>query len=183
MHHTSGRSALLAGSLIALCLAGVSRAEGLCLAGEEPVFACTTAKAMAYVCASKPFVASTATMQYRFGRPGRIAFAYPVAPAPAAGHFVFSNTAYGGGGEAHLRFSNGGYDYLLYDRVVAEDPDAAGRRKHDVSTGVLVSKSGRVVSNSACIKPQDSMRGAAYQGLPGEPFDDNALPDPSSARN
>jgi len=142
------------------------------------MFACTTAKGMAYVCATQPFDAKSGVLQYRFGAPGRLSFVYPQAPSPPAGRFHFSSTAYAGGGEAHLAFSNGGYDYLLYDRMIAGDWDKHGHRAHQVSTGILVKKGGRILSNLACRKPDDSIRGGAYQALPAEDFDYDAVPAP-----
>jgi hypothetical protein len=167
---------LWAGGLVAISLGWAAQAEGLCRADETVMFACTTAKGMAYVCTSKPFTATAGTLQYRFGQPGHVDLAYPATPDRPAGHFHFSSTAYSGGGEAHLAFSNDGYDYLLYDRTIAGDWDKQGHRPHAFSTGVLVRKGRRIVSNRRCLKADDSMRQSAYEDLPSEDFDYDAVP-------
>ncbi len=152
-------------------------AEGLCAANEEVLFACHAAKGLAYVCASRPFDPAASLVQYRFGRPGQIALAFPQAPAKASGVFHFSSTAYGGGGEGHLAFSNGGYDYIIYDRMIAGDWDKHGHRAHQFSSGVVVRKASKLLSNMTCHGPDDTLRGGAYQ-LPAEDFDYDVIPAP-----
>lgn len=157
--------------------------EGLCGAHEEAVFACATPKGLAYVCGIPPEglssrdaqYAAPVTIQYRFGRPGKVEFVYPQTTTPPEKTFKFSSVAYSGGGEAHLSFENGGYEYILYDRMIAGDWDNKGHRAHTFNTGVLVRKGGRVMSNLRCTGAGDTMRAPAY-ALPKEPFDYDLIP-------
>ena len=152
-----------------------AKEAGLCSPTEEEIFVCKTAKALAYVCASKPFKPDVSVMQYRFGSPGKIQLQYPASPALAAGHFRMSSTAYSGGGEGHLAFSNDGYDYILYDRTTAGDWDKQGHRAHTFATGILVRKGKAIVSNIACQRADDTLRAGAYD-LPKEDFNYDAVP-------
>jgi hypothetical protein len=162
-------------SAAAVGAAKSSQAEGLCRVGEQALFACATAKGLAYLCAARSTPNQSLVFQYRFGNLGNINLRYPASLLPPAGLFHFSTTMYGGGGEAHLTFDNAGYKYILFDRMVARDPDSEGHRAHNVSTGILVKKGNRILSNLACTRPDDSMRGPAYD-LPREPFDYHLVP-------
>lgn len=142
----------------------------MCRPGEKEIFSCTTkAKKTASLCASPGFSAQGGTLQYRFGTPGKAELQYPETPQPAAGTFFFSSTMYSGGGEAHIRFSNGGYDYLLFDRTVRTNFKGPTNDPR-FSAGIVVrgprgSKPvTRGCSNDASIKAD------AYEALPREEF-------------
>ncbi|WDZ97163.1 hypothetical protein Herbaro_05045 [Herbaspirillum sp. WKF16] len=167
------RAALLA--LVALLQAHAAHAAPpvptMCLPGEKEIFSCATrAKKTASLCASADFSAKGGTLQYRFGAPGKTELQYPDTPQPAAGKFLFSSTMYSGGGEAHIRFSNGGYDYILFDRTVRTNFKGP-TNDPQFSAGIVVrgpkgaKPSTRGCSNDASIKAD------AYEALPTEQFD------------
>lgn len=144
----------------------------MCKAGEKEIFSCTTkAKKTASLCASADFSAKGGTLQYRFGTPAKVELQYPDTPQPAAGKFFFSSTMYSGGGEAHIRFANGGYDYILFDRTIRTNFKGP-TNDPAFSSGIVVrgpnggKPSTRSCSNDASIKSD------AYEALPQEQFQD-----------
>ncbi|WP_432240883.1 hypothetical protein [Herbaspirillum robiniae] len=170
-------SALLAlpAALLALACAPAHAAAPeptMCKPGEQEIFSCTTkAKKTASLCASPDFSAKGGTLQYRFGTPARTELQYPDTPQPAAGKFFFSSTMYSGGGEAHIRFSNGGYDYILFDRTVRTNFKGP-TNDPQFSSGIVVrGPKGSKPSTRSCANDA-SIRSAAYEALPTEDFDD-----------
>lgn len=135
----------------------------LCLAGEQPVLSCGVGGKVLSLCASGPLTAAGATqarMQYRFGRPGRVEMAWPTRPESPRGRFFLGTTMYSGGGEERIRFSNAGYDYVVFQRTIAGEWDDEGHRAHHDDEGVVVLKAGKVVGKRICTTP------AANDGFP-----------------
>ncbi|MBP0599910.1 hypothetical protein J8I26_17505 [Herbaspirillum sp. LeCh32-8] len=147
-------------------------APGLCQPGEQEIFSCTTkARKIASLCASPDFSVKGGTLQYRFGTAAKTELQYPDTPQPAVGKFFFSSTMYSGGGEAHIRFTNGGYDYILFDRTVRTNFKGP-TNDPAFSAGVVVrSLSGGRASTRSCTNDA-SIRAAAYDALPREDFKD-----------
>ena len=76
-----------------------------------------------------------------------------------ANFFQMSFTGLSGGGQAHIKFTNGGYDYYLYD-ITARSGDYP-----TFKSGVAVLKDGVVLSNRECINDA-TILSDAYERLP-----------------
>lgn len=127
----------------------------LCAAGEEAVLACgVDGGKVLSLCARDGL------LQYRFGKAGAPEMVWPDRPAPAKGRFFLSTTAFAGGGEERIRFSNGGYDYVVFQRDVALDWNPDGTRDRHQDEGVVVLKAGKVVGRRICA------RGLINDGFP-----------------
>ncbi len=137
----AGLGLLLAGSATARVTPAPAN---LCTAGERVAFTCRAGAKVISFCASGD------VLHYRFGKPGKAELSYPAGNAPARSVFRFSSAAYSGGGEARVRFTNGGYEYLVYTALIAGDWNADGTRDHEELDGVLVRKGGRKVANIRC---------------------------------
>ena len=116
----------------------------LCAVGEQVIFHCSIGRRMVSVCGGR---ATAPLAQYRFGTPGDIELAYP---GPGQSALTFAREAYSGGGALQIRFSNGGYDYAVYERTVRTGFGADGRHFPRFSDGVMVRRGRRLVANLAC---------------------------------
>lgn len=76
-----------------------------------------------------------------------------------ASFFKISSTMLIGGGEAHIKFTNGHYDYYIYD-ITADVGEAAISK-----SGIAVLNGGVVLDNQVCFN-NANIRGEAYQRLP-----------------
>jgi len=145
-------------------------APSLCEASQAVVLTCSlkgSAKLLS-LCADANFPAPGASLQYRFGAPGKVELRYPEAQPNGRKSFFYSATGYSGGGEAHIRFANGAYDYILFERTV--QVETAGKRKPQFTAGVVTRKAGKVLSVRTCAQ------GGAWQVdvadlLPAEEFE------------
>ena len=141
-------SAVIGAALLGPTTAGGAPpvAESLCVAGEEPVLACavTGGKVMS-LCARGD------QLQYRFGKAGAVEMTWPEKPGPAKGRFSLSTTMFSGGGEERIRFSSGGFDYVVFQRDIAGDWNPDGTRGHFQDEGVVVLKDGRIVAKKLCV--------------------------------
>ncbi len=150
----------------------------LCAPGQTPVLSCGIGGKVLSLCASGTLTterAASVKMQYRFGRKGAVEMAWPVRPEHPRGLFFLSTTMFSGGGEERIRFSNGGYDYVVFQRTIAGSRDEDGARGYYTDEGVAVLKGGRVVGKHICTTA------AANDGYPkmydileredGEPLD------------
>ena len=125
----------------------------LCQAGEQSVLSCGVGGKVLSLCATGPLTAAGAAqarMQYRFGRPGKVEMAWPARPESPRGRFFLGTTMYSGGGEERIRFSNEGYDYVVFQRTIAGEWDDEGHRAHFQDEGVVVLKGGRAVGKRIC---------------------------------
>lgn len=120
--------------------------HSLCRANEQVVFQCPIGGRMASVCAGRSL--DVPTVQYRFGRPGKIELEHP----KAAGKLSWARTGYSGGGELQINFSNEGYRYVLYSRMVRTGFGAEGNNPKS-ETGVAVIRRNKVISDRRCNDP------------------------------
>ena len=158
---TAPRRALLA-ALVGLALAGPaaaggpSRPEGLCAAAETAWFSCRSASgAWIALCEG-----AERGLQYRFGRPGQIALAYPAAGRP---DFRYAHYFRAGVDRTEVSFRNGDADYAVFDYT-------EGRQR---SAGVRVLTARGQEKTFACRGPVHSRLGALEAVLPCDP--DSAL--------
>ena len=150
---------LVAGASLLLTSAAPQAASNtsLCKPSESTLFACPIAKGLLSACRHK----GVAT--YRFGRPGRIELEI------RGGRFA--QRGYSGGGEAQILFQRKDHSYVVYDRLVRSAFGADGRNEPQSTSGLLVQRRGRTLSNRQCIgKGEYSIdrRGAAH--VPSGPF-------------
>jgi hypothetical protein len=115
----------------------------LCAADEVVIWQCGIGRQLAAICGSHT---PAPHAQYRFGTPGHVALAQP-GPGQTGG-LTYAREMYSGGGALQVRFSNGGYDYAVYSRMVRTGFN--GRNNPRFSDGVMVRREGRLVSNRSC---------------------------------
>ncbi|MFT3818727.1 MAG: hypothetical protein QM750_13975 [Rubrivivax sp.] len=164
-----------------LAAAGPARADGvpaapalgLCTATETVVFDCPVPGGRrASVCASADLSTSAGTLQYRFGRPGKLELQWlPAAAVPAAaadwragvkaGHVM-----YAGGGGAYLRFAAPPFDYVVY---------SASGRGWGRKAGVMVLKDGQRAAVRRCAAPAQSRMNLAFSERAGLAADEQEL--------
>jgi len=136
----------------------------LCLTGEEPVLSCGVAGGKVL-----SLCARGEALQYRFGRKGAPEMVWPTQMQPAAGRFFLSTTTYAGGGEERIRFSAGGFDYVVFSRMIAGEWNADGTRGKFFDEGVVVLKGGKVVGKKLCVtEPQMTAFPKMYDRLQRE---------------
>jgi hypothetical protein len=112
----------------------------LCASEQSTLFSCSTGANLVSVCGSTDLSASAATLQYRFGRPGK-AWVHPAEgldwrPLTHAGTWTFS-----GGGGAWLAFAKKTHRYTVYTAV------GQGWR---AKAGVVVEQGGQRVAHLRC---------------------------------
>jgi hypothetical protein len=164
---------LLLISIMLVCMVAVAAApEGkfLCLKDEQVVFGCNLSNKVLSLCASNSSSASP-TFQYRFGAPGHLELQFPNIPGPAKDHFWFSSTAFSGGGSAHIRFVNTGYEYVLFDSTVRTNFGKSGRHDPRFDAGIVVLHEGKTVSIRYCTNDA-SIHAVAYEQMPREEYQD-----------
>src|SRR6476620_4266479 len=106
-----------------------SMATTLCTGEEQLRFNCTTKQGVISVCGSKLLTKEEGYVQYRFGTLSKIDFQFPTEPSPQGRHFQLSSTAYAGGGETHIRFSNENVEYIIFERTTKADmPETVNRQ-------------------------------------------------------
>lgn len=150
--------------------------KGLCRGGEQVVFSCFVAAKTASVCASDHVSKESGYMQYRFGTTAHADMLYPKSRDLAHRHFFISSVTYAGGGETHLRFSVGQYDYVIYDRTLRENRDSEGKRTPNFESGIVVKKGGTKIKNIRCVDDNFSgIRPVAYEVLQEERYEDLKL--------
>lgn len=129
------------------------RPTSLCMAGEQPLFACPIGRKLVSVCSS----GRGAT--YRFGTPAKVELLSTA--------LSYARTWYSGGGEAQISFSNNGVRYIVYDRAVRTSFD--GHNDTQFSAGVLIQKDGRTISNARCLG-EEAIGAGAESVLPKGTF-------------
>jgi hypothetical protein len=169
-YQVKGISLLLVIALIAVpnVVAGAPQGKSeqtLCGAQEQIVFSCITRqKKMLSLCASGKLKQSVDRVQYRFGKPGKIELSYPEKSEGWKDQFAFSTRMFSGGGEYHIRFVNGGVEYLLYD-IEAHPPRA----------GLLVRSDGKAISRVKCLDGENSfISHQAFESMKREPYGEDA---------
>jgi len=101
--------------------------------------------------------------------PDKVELNYPETPQPAQGHFHFSRTAYSGGGAIHIRFTNSGYEYILFDSTIRTG-FGSGPNNPEFSAGVITRYRGKT-SIRKC-SDDASISSEALEAIPAEEFED-----------
>lgn len=146
----SSRSrALIRGLFAAMAIAAISAptpmvgkpkamaSTSLCTPGEAVLFSCPIGNKLVSVCGQSP-----GRSIYRFGRPGRIEL--------QATNLRRASTGFSGGGEGQIYFERKSYRYILFDKTVRTGFGPDGRHDPQFSSGLLVMRSGRLVSSGSC---------------------------------
>jgi hypothetical protein len=133
---------------------GAVASDTLCEAGETPFFSCEVGAKRVSVCSS----GSGAI--YRYGTSAKVEL--------TSHSLTSANRSYSGGGESQLTAKNGDYTYTVYDRTVRTSFGGGGNDP-EFSSGLLVSRGGRVISSKMC-KSEASVNAGAERALPGGSF-------------
>ncbi|WP_321783649.1 hypothetical protein [Paraburkholderia sp. J94] len=153
-------------SMTSLALQTTAHAEAMCKPGEQPIFNCELKASVASLCLD----ASKKIFVYRNGTTGKLNLQVPRSDDLATGSpFHFSYAPYSGGGEAHVRFRQGAYNYYLYDRTYRTDDGP------DFSAGIVIFKNDRKIANLACTNDA-SIHQQAYMQIPQETYRDISAP-------
>lgn len=129
---------------VAASQAHAARAQSLCAKDETTYFSCPASHGRSINLCGKP----AQTLQYRFGKPGRVELAFPAQPEEGADAFRYAHYSRFQVDRFELRFDNAGTEYVLFDYT------ESGRRE----AGVGVTQAGKEVSVS-CRMPIRSRLG------------------------
>lgn len=111
-----------------------------CAAGERPVYACAFKSGAVSVCATDRRVT------YRHGAFGKTDLTITSTGADGHAHLDTQRGPGQGGQQTSLRFSNAGYDYIVYAATGGADTAVPGRHW----SGLVVMKAGQEVSSVEC---------------------------------
>jgi hypothetical protein len=148
----------------------------LCKAGEHVVFACQVGKKMVSVCASPGVTRDSGYVQYRFGTPTHVELTFPPKLQPPGDTFHISSTGYSGGGAQMLRFANGEYEYILFERTVRTNFTPGETNDPVFSDGVLVRHKGKRTATLPCDGVSTGIHGPEGEVFLSEEFNDDILP-------
>ena len=134
----AGATCLATAALVLLAAGNApapTSARALCANRETPIFACSTGRKMLAICGR------TGGATYRYGLPNRVEL--------ESSKLAAAYRMYSGGGETQVSFTNKDYSYIVFDRAVRAEVNGemAGTT---FSSGLLVSKGGRVISRRLC---------------------------------
>lgn len=135
--------------LLFVPLAGLS--DTLCDRDETAVFSCEIGNKSLSVC-----LQGKNSLAYRYGQEDAIELELSSA--------VFSSAMCSGGAISRLRFRNGDYDYIVYDRLCRGGVDEAG---------LHVLKNGHLLADKSCSTFSEQIFGinsALIDGVDEEPF-------------
>jgi hypothetical protein len=100
--------------------AHAARAQGLCAKDETTYFSCPAGNGRSINLCGKP----AQTLQYRFGKPGRVELAFPARPEEGADAFRYAHYTRFQVDRFELRFDNAGTEYVLFDYTEASRREA-----------------------------------------------------------
>jgi hypothetical protein len=86
--------------------------SSLCGEDELTLWSCEAGKRVYALCSSRIVTRTSGYLQYRASRHGKLEFTYPKQKKPPLGSFTYQSF---GNGNASIEFSNGGYQYTLFD--------------------------------------------------------------------
>ena len=139
--------------------------ESMCKPGEVAVFACPIGRKVVAVCMGTGASANTAA--YRFGTPGRVEL--------EARDLTHASRGYSGGGETQISLARGDYRYTLYDNMTRTGFGADGRNDSQMTTGLIVQRGGKTLSDRRCGGAETVMLSQAAARLPPGEFVEHDL--------
>ncbi|MEX3786341.1 hypothetical protein [Paraburkholderia sp. BR14374] len=146
---------------IILAFSTTVRAEGMCGENESVIFNCELHSSTASLCEAK----DAKVLTYRYGKEEKIELEISDAGFKRGNIFHFSDVPYSGGGEAHIRFSRGGYTYYLYDKTVKTESGP------QFSAGIVIYRGIRRIGDRICVNDA-SIRQSAYSEIEREEYRD-----------
>lgn len=142
--------------------ADVEKALSLCNENEIDVFGCKTKLKIASLCL-KNNGEQNVQMQYRFGTKDKIELIYPQNFDKSLHGFYLSTEIGSSRGEARIRFSNGAFEYYIFDIS----------NEGDVYSGISVRKGNKEVARVECLDASASIKADAYSLIQREELDFN----------
>ena len=130
--------------MVAASQAHAARAQSLCAKDETTYFSCPASNGRSINLCGK----YAQTLQYRFGKPGRVELAFPARPEEGADAFRYAHYTRFQVDRFELRFDNAGAEYVLFDYMESNRREA----------GVGVTQGGKEVRVS-CRRPVRSRLG------------------------
>lgn len=143
--------------------------RSLCNSNEDVIFDCRLSDKQLSLCGSSGFVRKGGSLTYRYGKQNKIELTFPSTQRNSNTQFFSSNTSYSGGSEERIRFNNGGWDYILYNRMVRTRFDGESNEP-DFTAGLAVHKDGKVSAKKCSNDAQIDF--AAFKFMSKEGFDD-----------
>lgn len=125
----------------------------LCHGNEAALFQCRAGGGRVDVCGGTD-PSGRRYAQYRTGEAGHVASVYPERAGDSS-PIRWAIMGYAGGGEIQYRFTKGGRDYIIYDRVV-RDEDRLRRPIPRFEAGVVVRLNGVTRSHLHCDNPEEN---------------------------
>lgn len=111
-----------------------------CAVGERPVYICAFKQKTVSVCATNR------TVTYRYGAAGKTDLTIVSDGADGKTHATSIRGPGRGGFQTSMRFSNNGYEYIVYSAIGGSETAVPGRHW----SGLVVMKGGDQVSNQEC---------------------------------
>jgi hypothetical protein len=138
--------------LLVCCISSAATASSgsHCNVQEKSLWSCPSKGKVCELCASRDLGKNTGYLQYRAGRVGKIEFAFPKNLQHPRGLFEFHPYAR----DAGLRFTNGRYEYELFDQLIG------GRSEIRISE-----KSGKFFPSIECDIANESLTDTATFNL------------------
>ncbi len=149
------------GMLLCACIAG----PALCAGQSVPVFSCSLGSTQVEV------VARGKVLHYQYGRPGKPELS--LSGDANSGTVSYRNEMWPHAEDKQLRFRNGDFSYVVYNRWASPSYEGKGGEDH---SGLLVFKGDKLISNKACRKGGEFGSVFDLSTLPKDA--DNVIPDP-----
>lgn len=119
-----------------------------CMAGERVAYSCTLGRKVVSVC-----ISAGRQVTYRYGPLGKPEMTVVSTGQDGKAHRNEVMLA-SGGNQQHLRFSNGGYEYLIYSGITGPSFDPPNVR----SSGLVVMRGANEVSSKECSRNGELQR-------------------------
>lgn len=165
--------ALLCDTAARADVAPSASAASLCAPAQTVLFDCSLHSGKrASICASGDLGPAAGSLQYVFGRRGRVEVQWPVGPEAAdwRGSIKAGEVMYAGGGGAYLRLQAGPREYVVY---------SASGRGWGRKAGVMVLRAGQPKSVQRCVGPAHSLLGPSLRRQANLSADEQELELPS----
>ena len=126
----------------------VKLSASLCRPAERPLFQCALGTKQVAVCTSG--APAKNAVQYRFGKPGRIEFAYPADPNKGPETLKWASAGFSGGGGMQIHFTHAGTQYVLYSNMVRTGFGSDGLNYPMDQLGLFATRNGKLNYDEHC---------------------------------
>lgn len=134
--------------------ANTLRTGAICRASETPFLQCRVGRKRFSLCGV--IINHQRFAHYRGGTADSINFEHR---GNKQSPISWARAGYSGGGEIQYRFSNAGFDYVLYDRTIKLGTSGRGRPSTRTESGIVVRSSGKVESHFRCDNSSEAGKG------------------------